>query len=43
MDAENEDRYNKKNVGHNQPTNAHDSFHWQMVLEKAHILNIFLI
>ncbi len=32
----------RKNVGHIQPTNAHDPFHWQMVLEKAYILTWYL-
>ncbi len=31
-----------KNVGHIQPTNAHDPFHWRMVVEKAHILTWYL-
>ncbi len=31
-----------KNVGHFQPTNAHDPFQWRMVLEKAHILTWYL-
>ncbi len=30
------------NVRQIQPINAHDPFHWRMVLEKAHILTWYL-
>ena len=32
----------QKNVGHIQPTNAHDPFHCRMVLEEARILTWYL-
>ncbi len=39
---ESADAGGNKNVGHIQPTNAHDPFHWRMVVEKAHILTWYL-